>query len=54
MKKYVKPLLLLLAAAAVLLADRHFGWSRQLTDGGVLAMLTNTVQENLWQAAALY
>lgn len=54
MKKYTKPLLLLLAAAAVFLADRHFGWSKQLTEGGVLAMLTNTVQENLWQAAALY
>ena len=54
MKKYTKPLLLLLAAAAVFLADRYFGWSRQLTEGDVLAMLINTVQENLWQAAALY
>ena len=54
MKKYTKPLLLLLAAAAIFLADRHFGWSRQLTEGDVLAMLTNTVQENLWQAALLY
>ena len=41
MKKYTKPLLLLLAAAAIFLADRHFGWSRQLTEGDVLAMLTN-------------
>ena len=54
MKRYGKPLLLLLAAAAIFLADRHFGWSRQLTDGDVLAMLTNTVQENLWQASLLY
>ena len=54
MKKYAKPLLLLLAAAAVLLADRHFGWSRQLTGGNALALLMAAVQENLWQAAFLY
>ena len=54
MKKYAKPLLLLLAAAAVLLADRHFGWSRQLTGGNALALLTAAVQENFWQAAFLY
>ena len=54
MKKYAKPLLLLLAAAAIFLADRHFGWSRQLTDGNALELLTAAVQENLWQAAFLY
>ena len=54
MKKYAKPLLLLLAAAAIFLADRHFGWSKQLTDGNALALLMDAVRENLWQAAFLY
>ena len=54
MKKYTKPLLLLLAAAAVVLADRYFGWSRQFTDGNALELLMQTVRENLWQAALLY
>ena len=54
MKKYTKPLLLLLAAAAVFLADRYFGWSRQFTDGNALELLMQTVRENLWQAALLY
>lgn len=54
MKKYTKPLLLLLAAAAIFLADRHFGWSRQLTDGNALELLMGAVRENLWQAAFLY
>lgn len=54
MKKYAKALLLLLAAAAVFLSDHYFGWSKQLTEGNALALLTNAVQENLWQAAALY
>ena len=54
MKKYTKPLLLLLAAAAIFLADRHFGWSRQLTDGNALDLLMGAVRENLWQAAFLY
>ena len=54
MKKYTKPLLLLLAAAAIFLADRYFGWSRQFTDGNALALLMDAVRENLWQAALLY
>lgn len=54
MKKYTKPLLLLLAAAAIFLADRHFGWSRQFTDGNALELLMGAVRKNLWQAAALY
>ncbi len=54
MKKYTKPLLLLLAAAAVFLADRYFGWSRQFTDGNALELLMGAVRENLWQAALLY
>ena len=54
MKKYVKPLLLLLIAALIFLADRQFGWSAYLSDAGNLQFLQDLVQENLLLAVLVY
>ena len=53
MKKYVKPLLLLIAAL-IFLADRQFVWSAYLSDAGNLQFLQNLVQENLLLAVLVY
>lgn len=54
MKKYLKPLLLLLIAALIFLADRQFGWSAYLSDAGNLQFLQDLVQENLLLAVLVY
>lgn len=54
MKKYQKPLLLLLIAALIFLADHQFGWSAYLSDTGNLQFLLDMVQENLPLAVLLY
>ena len=54
MKKYQKPLLLLLAAALIFLADRQFGWSAYLSDMENLEFLLDLVQENLLLAVLVY
>ena len=54
MKKYQKPLLLLLIAALIFLADHQFGWSAYLSDTGNLRFLLDMVQENLPLAVLLY
>ena len=54
MKKYQKPLLLLLIAALVFLADRQFGWSAYLSDMENLKFLLDLVQDKLLLAVLIY
>lgn len=54
MKKYQKPLLLLLIAALIFQADRQFGWSACLSDTANLQFLLDMVQENLLLAVLVY
>lgn len=54
MKKYQKPLILLLIAVLIFLADRQFGWSAWLSHTGNLQFLMDMVQENLWLAVLIY
>ena len=54
MKKYQKPLFLLLAAALIFLADRQFGWSAYLSEVENLEFLPELVQENLPLAVLAY
>ena len=53
MRKYIKPLIFLLAAVLLWLLDRIFGWS-ELMSGESLSLLRSIVSENLAAAAALY
>ena len=54
MKKYQKPLILLLIAALIFLADRQYGWSAYLSDADNLQFLLDMVQENLLLAVLVY
>ena len=54
LKKYAKPLVLLLAIAAVFFLDRRYGWSEYLSDTENLQFLLDMVRENLLEAAAIY
>lgn len=54
MKNYQKPLILLLLAVLIFLADRELGWSVYLSDTGNLQFLLDMVQENLWLAVLIY
>lgn len=54
LKKYSKPLILLLGLASVLVLDRFFGWSDYLSDTDNLQFLLDMVRENLLEAAVIY
>lgn len=54
MKKYQKPMLLLLIATLVFLADRKFSWSAYLSDAENLRFLQDLVQDNLLLAVLIY
>lgn len=54
MKKYQKPMLLLLIAILVFLADRKFSWSAYLSDAENLRFLQDLVQDNLLLAVLIY
>ena len=54
LKKYAKPLILLLAAAVILILDRRYGWSAYLSDEENLRFLLDTVRENLPEAVLIY
>lgn len=54
LKKYQKPLFLLLIAAAVFAANRRFGWSEYLSDPEDLQFLLDMVQENMLLALGMY
>lgn len=54
MKTYQKPMILLLIAALVFLADRQYGWSAWLSNTGNLQFLLEMMQENLWLAMLIY
>lgn len=54
MKKFKKPLTLLLITVLIFLADRQFGWSAYLSDAGNLQFLLDMVQENLALAVLIY
>lgn len=53
MRKYIKPLVFVLAATLLWLLNRAFGWS-ELISGESLTFLRGMVSENLAAAAALY
>ena len=54
LKKYAKPLILLLAVVAVLVLDRIYGWSAYLSDTENLRFLLEMVRENLLEAVLIY
>ena len=54
LKKYAKPLILLLAIIAVLVLDRIYGWSDYLSDTDNLQFLLEIVRENLLEATVIY
>ena len=54
LKKYAKPLFLLLAMVAVVVLDRRYGWSEYLSNTENLQFLLDTVRENLLKAALIY
>ena len=54
LKKYAKPLLLLLAMVAVVILDRRYGWSEYLSNTENLQFLLDMVRENLLEAALIY
>lgn len=54
LKKYLKPLILLLVIAGVLVLDRIFGWSAYLGNMDNLQFLLNMVRENLLEAVVIY
>ena len=54
LRKYSKPLVLLAVIAAILVLDRHYGWSDYLSDMENLQFLLDTVQENLLEALLIY
>lgn len=53
MRKYIKPLIFVLALALLWILDRIFGWS-ELVSGESLSLLQGIVSDNLTAAAALY
>ena len=52
--RYAKPLILLAIMAAILLLNRHYGWSAFLSGPGALEALREAVREDLATAALLY
>lgn len=54
LKKYSKPLILVLMLAGVLALDRIFGWSDYLSNMDNLQFLLGTVRENPLEAAVIY
>lgn len=54
LKKYRKPLILLLIVLVIFAADRRFGWSEYLSDPDNLNFLLDMVQENLVLALGMY
>ena len=54
MKRWIKPLLLLTTLAAVLLLNRHFGWSDFLSGPEGLAALREKVRGDLPSASLIY
>ena len=54
LKKYAKPLFLLLAMVVVVVLDRRYGWSEYLSNTENLQFLLDTVRENLLKAALIY
>lgn len=54
LKKYAKPLILLLAMVAVVVLDRRYGWSEYLSNTENLQFLLDIVRENLLEAVLIY
>ena len=54
MKKPWKLLSFGLLIAAIVILDRHYGWSKVLGDPGSLTFLGEMIETHLWQALALY
>ena len=54
LKKYQKPLILLLVMAAILVLDRIYGWSEYLGNMDNLQFLLDTVRENMLEAILIY
>ena len=54
LKKYSKPIILLLVLAAILVLDRIYGWSDYLGNVENLQFLLDIVRENLLEAALIY
>lgn len=54
LKKYSKPIVLLVVLAAILVLDRIYGWSDYLGNVENLQFLLDIVQENLLEAALIY
>lgn len=54
LKKYSKPIILLVVLAAILVLDRIYGWSDYLGNVENLQFLLDVVQENLLEAALIY
>lgn len=54
LRRYAKPLLLLAIMVAVLMLNRHYGWSDLLSGPGALEALRETVREDLLAASLIY
>ena len=54
LKKYSKPLILLLVIGIILVLDRIYGWSEYLGNMDNLQFLLDTVRENLLEAVFIY
>lgn len=54
LKKYSKPIILLVVLAAILVLDRSCGWSEYLGNVENLQFLLDIVRENLLEAAVIY
>ena len=54
LRRYAKPLLLLAVMGAVLMLNRHYGWSDLLSGPGALEALRETVREDLLGASLIY
>ena len=54
LKKYSKPLILLIAVGAIMVLDRIYGWSDYLGNMDNLRFLLDTVRENLPEAVLIY
>ena len=54
LKKYSKPLILLLVIGVILVLDRIYGWSEYLGNMDNLQFLLDTVRENMLEAVLIY
>ena len=54
LKKYSKPLILLLAICAIMVLDRIYGWSDYLGNMDNFRFLLETVRNNLLEALLIY